>query len=190
MKNLIFLLLFIPVFCLGQDKHMKFRDIELKGNILNFVNELQKLDYSLSSVENEGTTAVLKGKFIGKDCELFVLASSKTKTVWKVSVYFHKSNSWKTLKSDYISLKEQISDKYGKPFKTVETFSPPHQEGDGHELQALKKDKCTYNTFWRTNEGIIKLSITSFCQVAIGYEDRISSDIDLKEKSVKVNKDL
>ena len=187
MKNLLFLyfLLFTPIICFGQDKqqdkHIKFRDVELKGHVLDFVSELQKLDYTLTSIDKEGSTVIMKGKFIGRDCELYILASARTKTVWKVAVYFDKSNNWPFLKTDYTTLKEQISEKYKKPVKSFEFFSKPYADGDGHELQALKKDKCTYSTYWKLNEGFVKLSITSFCQISIGYEDKINSAIDSSE---------
>ena len=187
MKNLLFyLLLFIPTVSFGQNEHIKFRDIELNGTILNFVAELKKLNYSISDVDYEGTTIVMKGKFIGRDCELIILSTAKTKTVWKVAVYFKKSNNWLSLKSDYIALKESLNDKYGKPYKSIESFSNPYYEGDGNELQAIKKEKCTYATFWRTYEGYVKLHITPFCQIAISYEDKINSKIELKEKSSKL----
>ena len=192
MKNLFsFFLLFISVVGFGQNGHIKFRDVELKGPILNFVSEMQKLDYTVSGTEQGGSAMIMAGKFIGRECKLFILSTAKTKTVWKVVVYFNKTNDWITLRSDYTALKELINDRYGKPFKTVESFSDPYQEGDGRELQALKKNKCIYDTFWKTREGVVKLSITSFCQIAIGYEDRINSQVDLKEKSsVTITKDL
>jgi len=189
MKNLFFFLLFIPIVCLGQGKHMKFRNVEINGNILIFAGELQKLDYTISSIENQGSTIRMKGKFIERDCELFILASTKTKVTWKVAVYFGKATNWRSLKSDYVSLKEQINEKYGKPFKSSEFFANPNYEGDGRELQSLRKGKCTYFTYWKTDEGFVKLSITSFCQISIGYEDKLNSEIDSKEGS-RVQKDL
>jgi len=191
MKKLFtFFLLFVSIVGFGQNGHIKFRDVELKGTIANFVSEMEKLNYTISGIEQGGSTMIMKGKFIGRECELYILSTAKTKTVWKVVAYFNKTNDWLTLRSDYIAFKELINDKYGKPFKTMESFSDPYHEGDGRELQALRKNKCTYDTFWKTKEGVVKLSITSFCQIAIGYEDRINSQIDLKEKSLVTTKDL
>ena len=48
---------------------------------------------------------------------------------------------------------ELFTKKYGEPKDHFEFFSSPYYEGDGYELQALRKEKCNYISFWTLDKG-------------------------------------
>jgi hypothetical protein len=189
-KNIVIItLLFISIAVFGQNvNHIKFRDIAVDGELSQFVSKLKNIGYSLESTTKDNAS-ILKGTFLGKKGDLFVISSPKTKTVWKVAFYFREDDSWKSLKYDYESLKEQLTKKYGEP-ESFEFFSNPYYEGDGYETQALKKDKCTFVSYYITKIGSIKLEISSFCQILISYEDKINSENSAKEEDEKIQDEI
>lgn len=163
-------------------EHLKFRDIEIDGTATLFLSKLKTLGYILKDTDDG--VYLLDGKFGGKECDIYFLSTEKTKTVWKVAVFFEKKNSWSSLKSDYNSIKEQLITKYGKPKKSYNFFSNPYYEGDGYELQAVKNEKCTYFTTWELVGGAISLQIsgTDGCRLVIQYEDKTNMTKMQKEK--------
>jgi len=167
---------------------MKFRDIEIDGKLNEFVSKMKGLGYTF--IENYKNTAIMEGNFIGKECRIFILSTPKTKTVWKVAVFLPKESSWRSLKSEYNSVKEQITQKYGKPTKSFNFFSSPYYEGDGYELQAIKNEKCTYYSYWNSENGAITLKISTDCEIIIGYEDDTNSELDDTESNEKIQGDL
>lgn len=60
---------------------------------------------------------------------------------------------------------------------------PQYYEGDGYELQALKNDKCTYSTYFKTEKGTLNVAITSSGNLSLGYEDKINTEIQTEEKN-------
>lgn len=140
-------------------EHMTFKGISMNCTLSSFVSQLTAKGYTKLYMNEKG--AVLSGDFAGKqDCKIFVLGTSSSKVVWKVAVKFPEKVSWHSLKSEYNTLKESYTEKYGNP-QTFEYFSTPYYEGDGYELQALSLEKCTYSSFFSSPQGIINLEITN-----------------------------
>lgn len=190
MKKSIFILI-IALFSLNasaQSKHLTFKDIPIDGKISNFVEKMKNVGFSL--VEIKGNFATMNGQFAEKNCEIIIVSSPETNTVWKVSAYFPKETTWSSMKSTYQSYKEQYQQKYGNPTDSFEFFSDPYFEGDGYELQAISNEKCSYFTYWESDLGIISLKISKFKQVCAQYEDKINVDLKNKENSVKIKKDI
>ena len=164
----------------AQEKHMEFKGIPLDGPLPAFVQKMKKQGYK--TIYTQNNAVVMEGVFIGKNVNVIILATSKSNIVWKVGVNFEESNSWYSLKSDYFKIKESYIKKYGKPLDTFEHFYDPYYEGDGYELQALKKEKCTYTTYFETPGGMIFVGMDSIGSIAILYEDGINVNIASKEK--------
>lgn len=169
-------------------QHMEFKGIPIDGNINSFVSKLvQKGFVKEKSVDN---AVILKGTFTGKKATIYVLGTPTSKTVWKVAVYLDKSDSWYKLKSDYKEYVELFTQKYGQPSDNFEFFSKPYYEGDGYELQALRLDKCTYMTAYRTPQGIVDVNIASTCKVCIVYEDGINVALKSQEQKKSTLDDI
>jgi hypothetical protein len=134
------------------------------------------------------------GKFIGQDAELMVLVSPKTKMVWKVNVFLPEQYNWSGIKSEFNSLCEKMAEKYGPPSDKYSSFSGPYKEGDGHELQAISEDKCSYEYLWESESGFITVKIWGYdgesAQLEVGYEDKKSADVNTFENDQIIKEGL
>ena len=164
----------------AQEKHMEFKGIPLNGTLSSFIQKMKVKGYK--TIYTEDNAVIMEGEFIGKSASIAILASPKSKIVWKVGINFKKETSWSSLKSEYYKIKESYIKKYGKPLQSFERFFKPYYEGDGYELQALKLDKCTYESYFETPEGMIFVGMDSSGCISIGYEDGINLKIARKEK--------
>ena len=190
MKKLLFLVL---AFCfsitaMAQNEHLEFKGVPIDGHIENFVSELKKQGF----VEEHrfDTGVIMKGKFTGKDANIFILPTAKTKIVWKVAAQIGEDEAWQTLKSNYFEYVKLYSSKYGEPTHHYEFFSDPYYEGDGYELQALRKDKCTYWTAYELTNGVLTVSITSQGKISLSYEDSKNAKIMKQEKTSNALDDI
>lgn len=170
-------------------QHFKFNGIPIDGNISNFVSKMNKKGFILEDY-HEKSVAIMSGKFCGEDVNLFIIASEKSKTVWKVVVDYNNKGSWSTLKSDYSELKELFTKKYGYPEKSFNFFERPYYDGDGYELQALRLEKCHYVSFYNLSDGYISLKISQFGNIQIAYEDKINSEIRSEENENIILNDI
>ena len=185
----LFLLLFcvLPIFAIAQE-HMEFRGIPIDGDVTSFVSKMKDLGYKLDEVD--GDVTIMSGKFTGKDAHLYIVSSPKTKIACKVMIFFEKQTSWSSLKSMYDDYKELLEQKYNIKPSSYEYFRKPYKAGDGYEMQALRLDKCVYNSFYETPQGYIALSIESNQTISIGYEDAINIEIRSKEKESNTLEEL
>ena len=168
-------------YSLFAQEHLDFRGVPIDGQLTDFLSKMEAMGYSVASKDDNVVT--MKGKFTNRDAELFIIATPVTKVVWKVIVDFDKATSWESLKSSYFEYKNLYITKYGKPKNDFEYFKKPYYEGDGYELQALRKEKCTYATYFETPNGYVAVKLTSFECLRIAYEDNINSELDTREKT-------
>ena len=191
MKKFLFLLLgFIisQVVFSQTDSHLKFRDIPINGHISDFVDSLKHKGFVKNKSENN--IVIMNGSFVGKEVELFIIATPKTKQVWKVTVYLPKDDSWYSLKSDYTKYVKSFKNKYGNPSDNYEFFSSPYYEGDGYEMTALKSGKCHYVSFFNIEEGNVSVEISKFAQIKFSYEDSKNTKLKKEEEESSVLEDI
>ena len=162
-------------------EHLDFRGVPIDGHLDDFVSKMETMGYTVK--QREGEIVIMTGQFTNRDVELWIVSSSQTKTVWKVIIDFSKSSSWSSLESSYFEYKDLYIKKYGSTKNSYEFFSKPYYKGDGYELQALRKDKCTYATFFKTANGTSAVKLTKFENLQIGYEDKINADKSSQEKT-------
>lgn len=180
------------IFCLFvsvvfSQEHLKFKGIPINGNISAFTSELVKLGFKLEGTDQ--TINTFSGDFVNNKCTIFIVASKKSKVVWKVKAFLPKDENWYSLKQKYYNLKKEYTEKYGIG-ESYEYFSKPYYEGDSYEMQALELEKCTYSTYFETANGTICVEISKFKQIAISYEDKINSDLDELEKKASISNDI
>ena len=176
---LLFVAMLMPTMFFAQE-HLDFRGVPIDGHIDDFVSKMEGLGYVLD--KKADNIATMNGKFTGRDVELYVFSSLKTKTVWKVVMYFDKG-SWSSLKSDYFEYKKLYTQKYGKPSASYEYFSDPYYEGDGYELQALRKEKCHYFSMYNVEAGLLAVQISEYEQLKIAYEDKANTELKRNEQT-------
>lgn len=182
-------------------EHLTFKGVPICGNIDTFEKLLKEKGFTTVLKEDDGRA--MKGAFAGKDITLLVLATPLTHTVWKAVACFEEKNSWTSLKSEYLTMRESLREKYGKPDNSYEFFSSPYYEGDGYEMTAVYAEKCHYIAFWEniksknpanTNSiGSIAISIDASGtkgQVSISYEDGAGTELAKAERNSVRNEDL
>lgn len=194
-KGFITLLFLSLLLSLSAQEHLTFKGYPIDGNITQFVSALKQQGYKVVYTNDAGDACILNGTFAGyNNCDIFVLSTENSHTVWKVVAKLPTQTSWYDLKARYNDYKESLTKKYGKPSNDFQYFSSPYYEGDGYEFQALSKDKCTFSAYYDLNEGTIAISIdskkhNSGC-VSIGYEDKINAELRKNDKQKNMSDDL
>ena len=105
---------------MAQNEHLEFKGVPIDGNIDYFVSELKKQGFE--ELHRLDAGVIMTGKFTGKDANIYILPSAKTRTVWKVSAQFGKDESWQDLKSYYFEYVKLYASKYGEPSSHYEPF--------------------------------------------------------------------
>ena len=162
--------------------HFQFRGVPIDGHLSDFVAKMKQLGY-IEKVQYEEGAVIMEGTFTGRDAELYILYTPKSKTVYSVGAYLDKASSWYSLKELYTNYKKEFAKKYDGEGYSHEYFEPPYKEGDGKELKALEEEKCVYATFFPFNEGGVALNISRAGQLVIIYSD--SQNQELYEAEMK-----
>lgn len=168
----------------NDDSHLMFKGIPIKGKAADMSQKLQAIGYTKNS------DCILRGEFIGKDCLIQLSETPITKEIYMVAVCFKVEDSWHSLKSDYKEIKEMLVKKYNVEPQIYEAFLYPYQEGDGYELQALRKERCVYASNFEVENGAISVSITKNQNIVIYYWDEIGNEICGKESEKEILNDL
>jgi hypothetical protein len=100
--------------------------------------------------------------------------------VSKIVVIFPEKDTWSTLSSNYINLKELLTEKYGKPSESVEEFQTSYKpKDDNDKMHQVGMDRCKYYTTFETEKGTIQVSIEndgfSSSWIMLSYFDKINS---------------
>lgn len=179
MKNLILIIaLFISVNIFAQS----FDGVPISGDLPTAVAKYKAKGYSLSKYIEQG--AILKGKVAGREIELFVFVTPKTKKVCKMVAFFDEETSWYSLKSTYNTFYDILTEKYGYPDDKFAKFLDPYYEGDGYELSAVGLDKSLFAAYWYRKDNLtVAVEISKYKQVKLVYENNIMMDIKSKEQS-------
>ena len=156
-------------------EHFQFRGAPIDGHLSDFVAKMKELGYTEKVQYEDGV--IMEGTFTGRDAELHILYTPKSKTVYSVEVYLDKASSWYFLKELYTSYKKEFAKKYEGEGYTREYFEPPYREGDGKELRALAEEKCVYATFFPFIEGEVVLKISRAGQLGIIYSDNQNQEL-------------
>jgi hypothetical protein len=125
---------------------------------------------------------MLKGDFASyKNCIVVVGTLKQKDLVSKITVMFPPCDTWSSLSSDYFSLKEMLTEKYGKPSDSTEKFDGMEPTDDNSRMYDVKFDKCKYYTTYETGKGSIQLSIEHngvvSCFALLSYYDKINGSI-------------
>ena len=191
MKKLL-LTICSSLFCVlsyAQTEHLTFKGLPIDGSKQEFVKALQSQGYNVPKM---GDDDILSGTFIGQDSYVFIYDTPITNTIWKVVVLFESTfDTWSTIKRAYDGLVDVYTKKYGAPILDQKELKSPYKEGFGLELQALKTDRCVYETvFAYTKDGVdigyVEIRMTTDCQIMIGYEDSINFDLLTKERANEI----
>lgn len=155
---------------------------EIEGINTPQVETLFKLLCAIAKTKNDDKSVQLKGDFAGyKNCSVYVRVLDYKNLVDRIGVVFPECDTWSVLSSNYFSLKEMLSKKYGSPSDCIEKFlSYSEPQDDRDRMYEVRMDRCEYNTIWQVEKGEICLSIQHGeygCFVMLRYTDKINSEI-------------
>lgn len=172
----------------SSSSHLTFKGVPIDGTLDEYVLKMKKAGFT--HIGTKDGVAMLKGDFAGyKNCIVGVSTLKQKDLVSKVVVIFSESETWSSLSTNYFSLKEMLTEKYGKPSDCVEEFKSSIQpKEDNSKMHEVKFDNCNYVTTYKTNKGSIKLSIEHDgvirCFVTLGYLDRVNG-VEVKKEALK-----
>jgi len=182
--SLIFVLVATISFAQPQPSdHLSFKGVPIDGTLNKYVAKMKQSGFT--HIGTEYGVAILKGDFATyKDCIVEVVTLKNKDLVSEITVAFPERDTWSSLSSNYFSLKEMLTEKYGEPSESIErfdTYSEPRD--DGSKMHQVRFDTCKYFTIFNTEKGSIQLSINSSGMVMLSYFDKINGDI-IKSKAM------
>ena len=97
----------------------------------------------------------------------------------RVAVNYPSPDNWGTLRLDFYTLLRSLSFKYGEPVEMSQEFQLPFSDGDGRELEALRRGRARWYARFVSPEGTIHLVIannpmTQQPAINLFYEDAIN----------------
>jgi hypothetical protein len=160
--------------------HLTFKGVPIDGTLHEYVLKMEKSGFT--HIGTEDGIAMLKGDFASyKNCMVGVATLKQKDLVSTIKVIFPECDTWSYLSSNYFSLKEMLTEKYGEPSDCVEKFDGLEPSDDNSKIYAVEFDRCKYYTTYETEKGSIQLSIdhdgVMSCYVMLAYYDKINSDI-------------
>ena len=179
MKNLF---IAIALIITSVTNAQEFAGIKIDGDLTSFVNALKSKGYTFKRTVDNG--CIMTGKIGFKEVDVFIFTTPKSKKVFKLTIYFQEKTSWSSLKSEYLELAATLTEKYGQPSSSYDTFDKPYYEGDGYEMTDVQLDKCNYSTYWMNKSNLtLAIEISKYKQVKLIYEN--DKNMDLKEQEIK-----
>lgn len=160
-------------------KHLSFKGAPIDGTLAEYVAKMKESGFTLKATKDG--TAILEGDFAAyKNCTVGVSTLTQKDLVSKIVVNFPACETWSSLSSNYFNLKELLTEKYGKPSKSVEVFRSYTPDDDGTKMMEVRHDACKYYTIFETKKGTIQLAIgkgnSRSCFVKLTYFDKINSE--------------
>ena len=160
--------------------HLTFKGVPIDGTLNEYVSKMKQNGFTHTGTENG--VAMLTGDFAAyKNCIVGVATLKQKDLVSKITVIFPASNTWSLLSTNYFSLKEMLTEKYGKPSESVEKFQSKYGPvDDNSKMYEVKMNRCKYCTTYEIEKGSIQLSIENndmACCVILAYYDKINSEI-------------
>ncbi|MDR2653420.1 MAG: hypothetical protein LBC68_14130 [Prevotellaceae bacterium] len=161
-------------------QHLSFKGVPIDGTLNEYVVKMKQSGFTMLGIKDG--VATLKGDFAAyKGCIVGISTLKGKDLVNKIIVAFPECDTWSQLASNYFSLKEMLTQKYGKPSESVEKFQSSYIDDDNDRMYAVKSNRCTYYTTYKTEKGDIQLSISHgevlSCFVLLAYCDKINGDI-------------
>lgn len=177
---LLLTLLYMTLASFAQEsnEHLTFKGVPIDGTLNGFVTKMKQKGF-VHLGTNDGV-AMLSGDFAAyKNCTIGAVSLKDKDLVCKVAVIFPSRDTWSSLESNYQSLKQMLTKKYGEPSDCVETFQSYSQpRDDNSKMHELGMDRCKFYTIFETEKGNIELQIShqsfSECYVVLSYYDAIN----------------
>lgn len=178
---LLVTLMSVATFAQTESPHLSFKGVPIDGTLNEYIQKMKQKGFDY--IGQEGGLAVLTGDFAAYNgCTIGVSTLNQKDLVSSIAVFFPYCSTWASLSNNYYSLKEMLTEKYGKPVDVIEEFQGNHEPtDDGSRMYAVKFDRCKYVTIFETPKGNITLNIAhngiTDCFVSLVYLDKINGEL-------------
>jgi len=144
------------------------------------------LDKGFKPLRSVDGIRYLIGSVDGDKYEIGLVYTPISKKVWKIVVYTMPVSSWDRLKYQHAKFKEILTRNYGEPSSDFWIFQKPYYEGDGFELQAIRKNALLSAVFFQDSQGNhIYMELESYRigqgQVCVSYENKTAQELNKAE---------
>lgn len=165
---------------------MEFENIPINGNLDKFVNKLIKLGFTDPQLVKENQIK-LNGVFLDKNCEIYVFATKKNQTVYKVR----------------IDLPGEVQDSLQPSFEKIQkTYSSKYGIGTTRYKQYRIRERLMFNepglarhlmtgdyTRYFTASGDITVEVQDD-YISITYSDNVNYEIRKRESEEEYDKEI
>lgn len=159
-----------------ESEHMTFKGIPIDGTFKEFTTQLKQKGF----VQDEEYPEMFHGSFAGYNgCKVIVSSDKDIDVVGSIGVILPITKDWNTISNQYYSLKEGLTEKYGKPIKEKEEFQRPEFATDNfYKFHEMVTGRAEFLTMYLTEKGSIALLISPienlFCEIMLYYVDLIN----------------
>lgn len=176
-QNFFFFTLISLLISCSSEEHLLFNSITMEGHLDKFADELTKTGFIItdSTKKNE---ILLKGKYLQKDCKIYVLGTNKDTLVYKVIVEL-PGEVPDSLQQSFDRLQKLYASKYGMGKTRYQQYRNP--ERFMFNEPALKRQirKGDLNRFTTDSGYIIIVVRDGF--ISITYLDKMNNEIRKRE---------
>jgi hypothetical protein len=178
MKKLILLVVMVALASVLNAQ--QFNGVSVSGPFMTVIEKFKAKGYKIKVLDDYA--AIMTGNLQYRPIELFIMATPKSKMVFKFAIFMNKQNTWDDILEEYRDYVKVMTDKYGDPDATQEEFEFPYELGDGYEMTAIGAKKCKYASLWMDRNNVnMMVEISEYKQVKIIYENVLMIDQKNKE---------
>lgn len=146
-------------------EHLKFKGVEIDGTPTSFAQQL--LQKGCTRGDSGDGLIFLNGSVAGySGCDIFI--SSTDKIVSWVGVAFPKRTEWSSFYSNYSTIKDMLTQKYGTPTKDILNWQGYMPDTDGMRWHKATNQELELQTLFDTDKGRIVLTYISL-EYEAGY---------------------
>ena len=160
------------------ENHLKCKGVEIDGSPQVFAEKLAAKGFEY--LGDKDGTPILKGTFAGySDCIIMIVAKDG-RTTYRVGVTFPECDTWELLYNNYVTIKEMLATKYGKPVSDVEEWQGLGSEprDDNRKMHELRMNRLKMSASFVVPNGAITVEMLNslmHCQVMLIYSDAINN---------------
>ncbi len=173
-KLFIVLFAILGLFAKAQEsQHLSIEGVPIDGTKNEFISKLKQKGLKQDPKEPR----VLTGKFAGySNCKVYAISDDDKNLMYGAAVIFPDADNWKILSSNYFSIKNMLTEKYGDPIEEIEEFQQPYSwSNDTQKFHEVIMGRVTYKSKFSNEKGSIILSIEQIehlvCYVNLIYFD-------------------
>lgn len=182
---LVIIILSIIIFSTGCSSrgHLKFQGIPINGTLESFTEELKNIGYKEAKAEREDQIK-FSGRFLDRDCNVYLSTTNKSKTPYMVRVDFQKEHH-DSIKYSYERFKKHCASILGPGASKYQQFSYSSRFLFNEPKLAREPKNGDY-TRYLGSKGSVFLEVR-YDYLSIIYLDKRNNELLVSEGGKKLN---